>query len=125
VIRRVHRARKLLGGGMRQAGMLAAAGLYALEHHIERLAEDHSNARRLAEGLAELGVRVDPAPATNMVMFGADDPAALCEALRARGVWINPMGPGRMRAVTHLDVTSDDIEDALARIGEVRAAEPW
>jgi threonine aldolase len=122
VIRRVHRARKLLGGGMRQAGILAAAGIYALEHHIDRLADDHAGARRLAEGIAALGLRVDPAPETNIVMFEVDDPAAFSSALRERDVWMNPMGPGRLRAVTHLDVTSDDIEDALVRIGEVHEA---
>ena len=61
MIRDVHRARKMLGGGMRQAGILAAAGLHALEHHVERLADDHANARRLAEGLETLGFEVDPA----------------------------------------------------------------
>ena len=117
-IRRVHRARKMLGGGMRQAGILAAAGLHALEHHIERLADDHANARRLAEGLAELGFRVDPTPETNIVLFDVEDTEAFRRATRARELWINPMGPGRFRAVTHLDVSADDIEDALARIGE-------
>jgi len=122
VIRRVHRARKLMGGGMRQAGFLAAAGLYALENHIERLADDHAAARQLAEGLAARGLRVDPAPETNMVMFEVESPAAFSAALREREVWINPMGPGRLRAVTHLDVTSDDIDDALTRIGAVLGA---
>ncbi len=122
VIRRVHRAHKLLGGGMRQAGILAAAGLYALEHHIDRLADDHAGARRLAEGLEALGLRVDPAPETNIVMFETNDPTAFSSALRERDVWIDPMGPGRLRAVTHLDVTSDDIDDALTRIGEVYRA---
>ena len=116
-LRRVHRARKMLGGGMRQAGILAAAGLHALEHHVERLADDHANARRLAEGLAELGFRVDPMPETNIVLFDVEDTGAFARATRAREVWINPMGTGRFRAVTHLDVSADDIEDALARIG--------
>ena len=102
---------------MRQAGILAAAGLHALEHHVERLADDHANARRLAEGLAELGFRVDPMPETNIVLFDVEDTGAFARATRAREVWINPMGTGRFRAVTHLDVSADDIEDALARIG--------
>jgi threonine aldolase len=122
VIRRVHRARKLLGGGMRQAGILAAAGLYALDHHSERLADDHRNAKQLAEGLEKLGLRVDPAPETNIVMFETAKPATLAAALREQGVWMNPMGPGRMRAVTHLDVSSDDIEVALKRLASVLEA---
>ncbi|HEY8517685.1 MAG TPA: low-specificity L-threonine aldolase [Candidatus Binatia bacterium] len=115
VIERVHRVRKMLGGGMRQAGILAAAGLYALRHHVERLAEDHANARRLAEGLAELGLTVDPFPETNIVLFGAPK-AKFGLALRSRGVLVNEVGPRRYRAVTHLDVSADDVEDALARI---------
>jgi threonine aldolase len=106
---------------MRQAGILAAAGLYALAHHVERLAEDHANARRLAAGLQELGLRVDPAPETNMVMFETEDAPAFSRALRARGVLINPVGPTRLRAVTHLDVSEGDIDEAIARISETVA----
>ena len=83
-----------------------------------RLADDHANARRLAEGIAELGFRVDPTPETNIVLFDVEDSEAFQRATRAREVWIHPMGPGRFRAVTHLDVSTDDIEDTLARIGE-------
>ncbi len=118
LLKPLHRARKLLGGGMRQAGILAAAGLYALEHHIDRLAEDHANARRLAAGLQDLEIRVDPAPETNMVMFEIDDVAGFGAALRERSLLCNPLA-GRFRAVTHLDVSADDIEDAIGRIGEV------
>lgn len=118
-IRAVHGARKRLGGGMRQSGILAAAGLHALEHHIERLAEDHANAARLAAGLERLDFRVDPLPETNMVMFDVTDPARFREALRERDVWINTLGHGRFRAVTHLDVSRQDIEDALERIEDV------
>ena len=118
-IRCIHRARKMFGGGTRQAGILAAAGLHALEHHVERLAEDHANARRLAEGLEALGFAVDAAPETNMVMFRVEDGAAFHEALRERELLINAMDPGRFRAVTHLDVSSDDIEDALERIARI------
>jgi threonine aldolase len=121
-IREVHRARKLLGGAMRQAGLLAAAGLYALEHHVERLADDHANAARLAAGLRALGVRVDPGPETNMVMFEVPRPAAFARALAERVLRINPIAPGRFRAVTHLDVTADDVEDALGRIEEALTA---
>jgi threonine aldolase len=118
-IERVHRARKMFGGGMRQAGILAAAGLYALEHHVDRLAEDHANARRLAQGLVELGLRVDPFPETNMVMFEVSDARAFAAAIRRRGVWINPIAAGRFRAVTHLGVGAADIEVALERVAGV------
>ncbi len=118
LVARLHRARKMLGGGLRQAGLLAAAGLFALEHHLPRLAEDHAHARRLAEGLGELGYRVDPPPETNMVLFRVGDAARFLEATRKRELWINPMGPGLFRAVTHLDVDSDAVEEALARLAE-------
>jgi threonine aldolase len=118
-IREVHRARKLLGGGMRQAGILAAAGLHALDHHVERLADDHAHATRLAAGLRALGVRVDPEPETNMVMFEVEEAAAFARGLAARSLRINPLAPGRFRAVTHLDVSDEDIEEALGRIEEI------
>jgi threonine aldolase len=118
-IRRVRRVRKMLGGGMRQVGILAAAGLHALEHHVERLADDHAHARRLAEGLQALGFRVEPPPETNMVMFQVEEPLAFLRATRARELLIDPMDPHRFRAVTHLDVSADDVEDALSRIREV------
>jgi threonine aldolase len=119
VIRRVHRARKMLGGGMRQAGILAAAGLHALEHHVARLADDHANARRLAEGLERLGFRVEPRPETNIVLFEVRDVAAFLRETRARELLVNPVGPGRFRAVTHLDAGAGDVEEALGRIEEV------
>jgi threonine aldolase len=118
LIDRVHRVRKMLGGGMRQAGLLAAAGLYALEHHIKRLADDHRHARQLADGLSALGLMVDPPPETNMVMFRGTDVARLWGALLERNVLINPVDRQTFRAVTHLDVTSEDVEYALGRIGE-------
>ncbi len=118
-IREVHRARKLLGGAMRQAGILAAAGLYALDHHVERLAVDHANAKRFAEGLGALGIAVRPAPETNMVMFEVEDAAAFARGLSERALRINPIAPGRFRAVTHLDVTEADIDEALARIDDI------
>ena len=120
-IREVHRARKLLGGAMRQAGILAAAGLHALDHHVERLARDHENAKRLAEGLVALGLRVDPEPETNMVMFEVEEAAAFARGLAERALRINPIAPGRFRAVTHLDVSAEDVEDALGRIAEIAA----
>ena len=118
LIERAHRLRKLLGGGMRQVGILGAAALYALTHHVERLAQDHANARRLADGLLKLGLDVAPPPETNMVMFRVPDLAAFVRATRARELLINPIDAERMRAVTHLDVDADDVEDALGRVEE-------
>jgi len=112
VIRAARRWRKALGGGMRQAGILAAAGLHALEHHVERLAEDHDNASHLARGLGELGLRVEP-PQTNILYV--DIPAAhvapLAEHLLGRGVRAS-VG-AHTRLVTHLDVPRPRIDAAL------------
>jgi threonine aldolase len=118
-VARALRMRKQLGGGMRQAGILAAAGIHALEHHVERLAEDHRNAQRLAAGLERLGFRVDPPPETNMVFFEVKDAAGFARATRARALLVDPIAPGRFRAATHLDVADADVEEALGRIGEV------
>ncbi len=109
VITRVHRFRKMYGGGMRQAGVLAAAGLYALTHHRERLADDHANARVLAERLAGVpGLEVDPDRVeTNIVMIEVTPPRsapALVAACGERGVRISAITPRRLRLVTHLDV---------------------
>ncbi|NOK37564.1 low-specificity L-threonine aldolase [Corallococcus exercitus] len=125
VIREARRLRKRLGGGMRQAGILAAAALYALEHHVERLAEDHANARRLAEGLAQVpGVKVDLSRVeTNMVFADLVRPAAEASALLLKqGVLANPTGPHSIRLVCHLDVSKADIDDALARIRQALAS---
>lgn len=113
--------RKRLGGGMRQAGILAAAGLIAIEQMPARLAEDHANARFLAEGLAALpGVLVlNPEPATNIVVFEAPEPARLSAALKDRGVLINPISTTALRAVTHYDVTREDCAQALATLTEI------
>jgi len=118
-IARAKRARKMLGGAMRQAGVLAAAGLYALEHHIERLAEDHANAERLAQGLGALGLPVQQH--TNMVFVipPAERAGGLVEALRAQGVLVLP--GARMRLVTHLDVDARGIERALAAFANALA----
>ena len=116
------RVRKRLGGGMRQAGFLAAAGIYALEHRIERLAEDHDNARRLAAGLEALGLDVKESPETNIVMFRTLGSAELVALLRERDVLVAEMGPGRIRAVTHLGVDSAAIDEAIERIGEALKA---
>ncbi|MCM0608087.1 MAG: low-specificity L-threonine aldolase [Ideonella sp. WA131b] len=113
LVDRAHRVRKMLGGGLRQAGVLAAAALHALEHHVERLAEDHANARRLAEGLQGLdGVSV-ATPQTNILFVDVAPAkaAGLVERLRAAGVLCT--GLYRIRLVTHLDVSREDIERAL------------
>ncbi len=120
-ILRARRLRKLLGGGMRQAGVIAAAALYALEHQVERLGEDHANAQRLGAGIEKLGLPVHPAPETNMVMFDFADTMGLLRAARARDLLINPTAPGRFRAVTHLDVSSTDVDDAVNRLDEALA----
>ncbi|RIK38112.1 MAG: low specificity L-threonine aldolase [Chloroflexi bacterium] len=118
------RYRKMLGGAMRQAGVIAAAGVYALQHNIERLAEDHANAKRLAEGLAEIpGIRIDPADVeTNLVFFDTSDtgltPAEISAGLLERGVRMGGWSP-RFRAVTHLDISTADIDIALEAMREV------
>jgi threonine aldolase len=110
------RYKQMWGGAMRQAGVIAAAGLHALDHHVDRLADDHANARRLAEGLAAIdGITIDPATVeTNIVVFDVADAPAFCAALEGEGVLMGPLGPDRVRAVTHLDVDSGAIERALA-----------
>jgi threonine aldolase len=118
------RNRKLLGGGMRQAGILAAAGLFALEHNISRLAEDHANAAWLAEGLSALEV-FEPEPVqTNIVAVnlrhGSSDTWG--RALRQAGVLCTAFGPSRLRFVTHLDVSRADIDSALGRIEKAAEA---
>ena len=123
-IERARRLRKMLGGGMRQAGVLAAAARFALAHHVARLADDHENARRLAEGLQKLGLPVDPWPETNMVMFRVADTMGFLRGARERGVLLLPTDPGRFRAVTHLDVSRDDVDEALARIEALLDAQP-
>lgn len=117
-IARAHRVRKMLGGALRQAGVLAAAANHALDHHVERLAEDHANAARLAEGLRDLpGVRVEP-PQTNMVFVELSRERAhgVVERLRARGLLCT--GLYQLRLVTHLDVSRDDIERAITILRE-------
>jgi threonine aldolase len=98
------------GGAFRQSGIVAAGCLYALDHHIERLAEDHENARVLAEGLLDLGCDVI-APETNIVIFGAPD--GFVDRMAERGVELSGTPDGRVRAVTHLDVDRADIDSAL------------
>jgi threonine aldolase len=117
------RFKQMMGGALRQAGIVAAAGLYALDHNVERLAEDHENARVLAEGIAELrGASIDPSKVeTNIVIFEVDDPAGVVAALLAEGVEMTQMGPGRVRAVTHMDVDRAGIDRALVALRKVLA----
>lgn len=124
-IDRVHRFRKMFGGGMRQVGIIASAGLYALDHHIERLKEDHRNAKRLAVGLKELkGVSIDPRHVeTNIVIFGVAETGQtalqVAESMKGHNVLIHPFGKSQIRLVTHLDVSADDMETALKAFKKV------
>lgn len=119
LIERARRCRKMFGGGMRQAGYLAAAGIYALEHHVERLREDHANARQLGEGIAAIaGLDVDLSRVvTNMVYCrfkeGPEKAGRVVEAMQADGVYTLLLLPDTIRMVTHLDVTSEDIGRAV------------
>ncbi len=119
------RWKQMLGGAMRQAGIVAAGGLHALDHHVERLADDHARARRLAEGLAELpGVTLDPATVeTNIVVFEYADARAFAARLEAdHGVRMGALKAGMVRAVTHLDVDDEGIDRALAAARAVLVA---
>jgi threonine aldolase len=116
LVTRLRRIRKMLGGGMRQAGVVAAAGLFALDHHLTRMTDDHANAQQLARGLAGLGFEVEGAPETNIVMFRIEKDAAFQSKARECGVLLSRPDLGRLRAVTHLDVTAADVEEALERI---------
>ncbi|MEP7058942.1 MAG: low-specificity L-threonine aldolase [Caldimonas sp.] len=121
-IHAAHRWRKMLGGGMRQAGVLAAAALHALEHHVERLAEDHALARRLAEGLRGLPGLAVETPQSNIIFadLRGERAAGLIEHLKARGVLA--IGLYRLRFVTHLDVDAAGIDRAVAAVREHLAA---
>jgi len=112
------RCKQQMGGAMRQAGIIAAGGVFALRHHVKRLADDHANAKRLAEGLAALpGIKLDPATVeTNLVFFdltGSLDAPTAVERMLAHGVRMGALGPRTIRAVTHLDVSAPGIERAL------------
>jgi threonine aldolase len=111
-IREARRVRKAFGGGMRQAGIIAAAALYAFENHIERLSEDHARARNLAAGLREVGYEASK-PDTNLVLIAVEDPPEYLGALAREGVLATPGKPGSIRLCTHLDVGDREIESAI------------
>ncbi len=119
LIEEAWRFKQQMGGAFRQSGIVAAGCLYALDHNVERLAEDHENARLLAGGLAELGCDVI-APETNIVIFAA--PAGFVEAMGERGIELSGTPDGRTRAVTHLDVGRSDVERALEAASELLLA---
>jgi threonine aldolase len=124
-IDRVHRFRKMYGGGMRQAGIIAAAGIYALDHHLERLKEDHENAKRLAVGLKEFkGITIEPQYVeTNIVIFDVTQTGItapqIAEAVKKERVLIYGFRKDKIRMVTHLDVNRDDVETALKAFAKV------
>jgi threonine aldolase len=124
-IDRVHRFRKMFGGGMRQVGIIAAAGIYALDHHFERLKEDHQNAKRLAVSLKEFkGVSIDPRHVeTNIVIFDVANTRMtalqVAEMMKKESILIHAIGKTQIRLVTHLDVTAEDIEKALKAFRKV------
>lgn len=124
-IEKVYRWRKMLGGGMRQAGIVAAPGLFALQHMVKRLTDDHLNARRLAEGLASMeGIQCDPETVeTNIVFFRIIDPKftwqMFVEKAGLHGLNVAELGHGRIRAVTHSGITADDVDRALTIIRRV------
>ncbi len=127
-IRRARRNRKVVGGGMRQAGMMAAAGLVAVHEMVERLSDDHNHAKRFARGLADLdGIEVDvDVIETDIVIFALEredlTPEQLSAGLAERGVLINPIGGKKLRAVTNYHVEAADVDRALAVLAEVLAA---
>ncbi|KXA89312.1 threonine aldolase [candidate division MSBL1 archaeon SCGC-AAA259A05] len=122
-IEKARRVRKRLGGGMRQVGVLAAAGIYALENHVERLEEDHQNARFLADCLEDLDQIEVKTPETNIVMFRLNNSAIssreLVEKLRERNVLVGKVGPQSIRMVIHLDVNGEDVEEAAEAIKSI------
>jgi threonine aldolase len=124
-IAKARRARKIVGGGMRQAGVLAAAGIVAIDEMVDRLVEDHDNARKLAEGLAAIpGLSIDPSEIkSNIVYFGVKrnhmTPEQLVARLEEEGARMLPVGADRIRAVTHYHITADDIDYVLAVFSKV------
>ncbi|MEP6484810.1 MAG: GntG family PLP-dependent aldolase [Rudaea sp.] len=126
-INEANRWKQRIGGAMRQSGIIAAACMYALDHHVDRLADDHANARRLADGIAQInGLRIDAGGVeTNLVYFDVidekRDAETVCADVMKRGVRMGAMGKHTIRAVTHLDVTTADIDIALRELRSVMA----
>jgi threonine aldolase len=122
-IHQARRARKIFGGALRQAGMMAAAAYYAMQHHVERLQEDHQHARLLAEGLLTLnGLKVSPYPPPSNIVFVEIDPslgtaAKFAQDLKSQGVNLYPLGPQRIRMCTHLNVSTQDIQRTIQVFG--------
>jgi threonine aldolase len=128
-IREAKRQRKMVGGGGRQMGIIAAAGIYALESMVERLAEDHANGRRLAEGLASIpGISIDPEKVeTDIVVFdvlpaSGWTPEQVCKALDAKGVKVMPFGGDSIRAVTHYGIVAADVDAAVRAVADVMSS---
>ena len=123
LIARAHRHRKVLGGGMRQAGVIAAGALYAVENHVERLAEDHANAKRLAQAIRQIDhLAIDPEPDTNLVFFRVDPAwgtaAELAARLKDRGILALATAEHKIRAVMHLDVMAEDVDQLIEALQE-------
>ncbi len=126
-IARAWTVKQRLGGGMRQAGILAAGALYALDHHVDRLAEDHANARRLAHGLSALrGIRLDPTQIeTNLIFFEVDaavlgfNAPEFTRRLAESGYRMGPFDQRRVRAVTHLDISAEAVDAVLAAVAKI------
>jgi len=119
-IREARRARKAFGGGMRQAGIIAAASLYAFENHVDRLAEDHQRASNLAAGLREAGYEAGE-PETNLVLVAVERPSEFLQSLAREGVLATPGRPGFVRLCTHLDVRDEDIQTAVEAAARITA----
>jgi threonine aldolase len=127
LIEEAWRWKQMMGGAMRQSGVLAAAGIYALDNNVARLADDHQRARRLAEGLAEIpGIEIDPARVeSNIVIFEVPDAEGFCNALAAKDVRMGTLDARRVRAVTHLDVDDEGIDLALEAARNAVSAGVW
>jgi threonine aldolase len=121
-IREARRTRKAFGGGMRQAGVIAAGSLYAFEHHIDRLTEDHERAKRLAAGLGEAGYKVD-SPETNIVIVEVEEADLFLQALAREGVLATPRTSGSVRLCTHLDIGDEEIEAAIEAAARITTLE--
>ena len=119
-IREARRARKAFGGGMRQAGVIAAASLYAFERHVDRLSEDHERAKRLAGGLGDAGYKVEP-PDTNIVLVEVGEADRFLQALAREGVLVTPRSASTVRFCTHLDVGDEEIEAAIEAAARITA----